>query len=184
MKMNLMIAIALFTATLAAAAPVNVTCATDPLTTSFAIFTTGDDVTVRVIHHNGSSYMPLSRQTITPSDLSGLQQKAAALEPLGDQYDLHIKASNCRLTSDKLVDCHGPIDQTVSGRKFTWLYVTTSKITTVSPVLSEPSVRTAVDVDFTMDGKDYDFGMEYEAGACVETSGSAAGRPHSIPTNP
>ena len=46
---------------LAFAVPVNLTCTTDPLTTSVAIFTQRSDITFRVINHNGTDYIPLAR---------------------------------------------------------------------------------------------------------------------------
>jgi hypothetical protein len=157
----------------AKADPVNLTCTTDPLSTSIAVFTAGTDVTVRVIHAFGTDYMPLSHATITPHDLPALQQKAADLARLGAQYDIHIDSSQCKIDGQKLVSCAGGIDQTVNGRHLTYLFLGTSNTTTVSPLYPDPFQQTWVDVSITMDGKDYDFGMDYPPSGCASTSGSS-----------
>ena len=79
------------------AAPANFTCATDPLSTSAVVFTNGADVTIRIVHHNGTMYMPIASATVTPSDLKILEQKAQDLAQLGATYDLHIDAVGCTI---------------------------------------------------------------------------------------
>ncbi|MGZ3651898.1 MAG: hypothetical protein ACXVB9_16355 [Bdellovibrionota bacterium] len=154
----------------AKADPVNVTCTTEPLTTSLVVFTKGADVTVRVIHHNGTDHMPLSTRNVTPSDLSRLTQKANDLKQLGSQYDIHLDSSHCALSAQKLIDCHGAIDETVEGHRLTWLSLDSSKITAVSPLYPLAVNQISMNLAFTMDGKDYDFAAGFDARNCVDTS--------------
>jgi hypothetical protein len=85
--LNWVIAPSVWLPSLAFAVPVNLTCTTAPLTTSVAIFTRGSDITFRVINHNGTDYIPIARNNVTPNDLTKLAQKAKDLVQLGAQYD-------------------------------------------------------------------------------------------------
>ena len=157
----------------AKADPVNITCTTDPLTTSLAIFTVGTDVTVRVIHHNGVDFIPLSQTNFTPRDLAGLVQKAKALQQLGAQYDIHISSDQCRINNQKLISCHGSIDQSINGQKISYFSLDTSSVSTLSPLYPNPTLRTTVTLALTMDGKDYEFGVNFSENRCVDTSRSS-----------
>jgi hypothetical protein len=153
----------------AKATPINLTCTTNPLTTSLAIFTTGIDVTVRVINHNGVDFIPISQTTVTPHDLIRLSQKAKILQKLGAQYDIHIDSSRCSL-SQKLINCYGPIDQTINGEKISYFTLDTSTLTTKSVLSPTQDVQTVAHFSMTIDGADYDFAMNYDTKNCVNTA--------------
>jgi hypothetical protein len=167
--LNWVIAPSVLLPSLAFAVPVNLTCTTDPLTTSVAIFTRGSDITFRVINHNGTDYIPLASNNVTPNDLTKLAQKAKDLVQLGAQYDIHLDVSRCSVNGQKLVDCYGPVQQTINGHKLNWFSLDTAKTTTVSALGSTPLERTTLNLSITMDGKDYDFNMDYDANSCVDT---------------
>jgi hypothetical protein len=155
----------------AKADPVNMTCATDPLTSSIVVFTTGADVTVRVIHHNGTDYLPLASSNITPHDLPALAQKAKILQQLGAQYDLHLKSNQCTINSQKLVSCYGETNQTLNGHKLSYFTFDTSSVSTLSTLYPDPNLNTVANLTITVDGTDYAFGVGYSPKDCIDTSG-------------
>jgi hypothetical protein len=152
----------------------NMTCTTDPMTTSVVVFTTGTDTTVRVINHNGVDYLPLSQSIITPHDLAGLVAKATVLKKLGAQYDIHLNSSQCSVNSQKLVSCYGAINQTINGEKITYFSLDTELVSTLSTFSTTPNVQTVATLTLTIGGNDYDFAMDYNAGQCTDPTILAA----------
>jgi hypothetical protein len=169
------ILVVLFFGVVAQSEPVNITCMTTPATTSVVVYTTGEDVTVRVIHSNGLDSIPLSRSGVTPKDLASFQKKAAALQQLGEKYDIHLDSSQCTIGEQKTVSCNGSIDQTINGHKLSYLAFDTSDVMTVSQLFEEPLIQTAVNMLIELDGVTYGFGIDYAAGTCVDTSITQSG---------
>lgn len=154
----------------AAADAINFTCTTDPLTTSFSIFSTDSGVTARVIHHNGTAHMPIAKSVdlITPADLPRLQKVAVILAELGDQYDIQFKESDCTLGADHLIDCAGVANQVINGHKITDVEFYTSNTTYFTTLTPTPYPQTWMNVDMTIDGKDYKFNVAYNAKGCFD----------------
>ena len=82
MKKMLILASLLMSSSLMAT-PVNMLCITEYPTTSFVAMTEGDTINVRLFHHNGTQFMPIWSNVITPNDLPMLNEVASVLSDLG-----------------------------------------------------------------------------------------------------
>ena len=73
--------------------------------TSFVVETSGDRVTLKMIHHNTTAYMPIHDGIITPSDFNYLQQKADRLVKMGDFVEVSWPKKNCEIFGENLAGC-------------------------------------------------------------------------------
>ncbi len=111
MRLLPLLALALLPLTLASAfaeeenAAVDFRCVTSTPTTSFIAKTTGDEVRLTVIHHNGVKYMPIHQGIVVPADFPLLQKKAEVMQKLGDRIELVFEKKHCKKYGDKLFGC-------------------------------------------------------------------------------
>lgn len=145
------------------AAAINMACVTEFPTTSFIAETEGDELVVKVIHHNGVGYMPLHGGVITPNDLALLSKKAETLGRLGDFYTLRWKSEKCSLIGSFL-SCYGGEDTQVGDAKVSpWALYTSSKRSESNiGVFENMEVGLMLDID----GKTESFEMKYEKSEC------------------
>lgn len=85
--------------------PVNFRCITSMPTTSFLAATSGEEVRLTVIHHNGVKYMPIHRGIVVPADFPLLQKKAEVMQKLGDRFEMVFEKKNSRHYGAKLYGC-------------------------------------------------------------------------------
>lgn len=147
----------------ALSAPINMACVTEFPTTSFIAETEGEDLVVKVIHHNGVGYMPLHGGVITPNDLAVLSTKAENLKRLGDFYTLRWKSNKCTLIGTFL-SCYGGEDIQINDAKVSpWaLYTSAQRSESNLGVFENMEVGLMLDID----GKTESFSMKYEKSEC------------------
>lgn len=98
--------------------PIHLTCVTEFPTTSFLIEQKGEEVVARVIHHNGMKYQPLWSSTITPNDLSMLEERASVMNKLSTDMSFRWPRKNCVKHGEFRFECFGTSDvQTINGLK-------------------------------------------------------------------
>lgn len=164
---SLFFSAAVFSAQSAFCDAIRMTCITEPFTTSVVVFPEGTKTTIRVIHHNGTEYMPLTSASVTPHDLANLAMASDELKKLGSQYELHLDPSKCRLVRNTLVDCYGEANDVINGNRVSWISLQTSKTTQESPLLATPLHKILVNLSMTVNGKAFDFAMSYNPKNCV-----------------
>lgn len=86
-------------------APVDFRCVTSNPTTSFIARTTGEEVRLTIIHHNGVKYMPIHQGIVVPADFPLLQKKAEVMQKLGDRVEMVFEKKNCKKYGDTLFSC-------------------------------------------------------------------------------
>ncbi len=97
-----------FTTQSFAAEPIiDVACVTETPTTSFFLVEKNGQVDVRVMHHNGSAYIPFRSSLITPSDIPVLSKQAALLAKLGDTWEFTFKRADCQVDAPLFFQCLG-----------------------------------------------------------------------------
>lgn len=129
--------IKIFLLTLAAAfsAPVkmpaksdlNLQCITSMPTSSFYLRTEDQDVVLKVVHHNGTDYMPIHEGVVVPHDFPFLKDRASLLMPLGDQVEFKFPRKKCVTYGTGLIRCSGGERKTVNGVDMEALSFYTSK---------------------------------------------------------
>lgn len=161
--MKLLISALILISTQALAAPINMACVTEFPTTSFVAETDGDDLVVKVIHHNGVGYMPLHGGVVTPNDLAVLSRKAENLGRLGDFYTLRWKSAKCGLIGSFL-SCYGGEDTQIGDAKVSpWaLYTSAHRSESNLGVFESMEVGLMLDIDGTTES----FSMKYEKNEC------------------
>lgn len=160
----------LFLATNAIAA-INMGCVTEIPTTSFVAMTDGDDVVIRLIHHNGPKYMPIWGNIITPNDLPTIQEAANDLYDLGSVLDFRMPQKACESLDGMLINCFGtqpPVE--IGGHKVSLWAVHTSEVTERSFAGEFAYVKTSMALD--IDGKTYHVPMKYSDYECFKDSSS------------
>lgn len=71
-------------------------CATDHLTTSFALIESESSFELQVMHHNGVEFMPIHNGLITGYDLKLLNEKADLFQKMGMRFTLNFAKSDCQ----------------------------------------------------------------------------------------
>lgn len=72
-------------------------CATDHLTTSYAMIEHDDHFELQGWHHNGTAFMPIHQGLITTTDLVTLSEDAKVFAPMGERYALKFSKSQCQV---------------------------------------------------------------------------------------
>lgn len=85
--------------------PVSFRCVTSPPTTSFVADTTGEEVKLTIVHHNGTQYMPIHQGIVVPADFPLLQKKSEVMQKLGERVEMVFEKKNCKKYGDKLYSC-------------------------------------------------------------------------------
>ena len=73
----------------------NMKCVTEFPTTSYLAKTEGEIVTVEMIHHNGTRFMPVYSGNVTPDDIPEITKRSELLQKLGERVEVTFKKENC-----------------------------------------------------------------------------------------
>ena len=140
-------------------------CMTEFPTTSIIAEKAGDEMVVRVIHHNGFKYMPLHSGIITPNDLPTMAKKAKDFEKLGNLYEFRWDMSKCERTDNEIFSCHGGKDTVIEGTPVNPFSIYTQRITSES----DAGTFTKIHVGFliSIDKSSQSFSMGYENYECA-----------------
>lgn len=167
MKKIFALAALVFTQVSFAATPINMACVTEFPTTSFIAYTEGEDVTVRIIHHNGPKYMPIWSSIITPNDLPTINEAAQALYDLGSLLEFKMPAKACERIDGKLINCFGtqpPVD--INGHKVSLWALHTMETNERSFAGEFSWINSSVALE--VDGKTFHVPMRYASYECFE----------------
>lgn len=86
---------------------VDVICVSEYPSTSFIVKQDGDQIRVRVLHHNGARYAPFTESLLTPNDLPVIQERAGFIEKLGDDWEFSLPRSTCEVSGPMFFQCVG-----------------------------------------------------------------------------
>lgn len=167
--MKKLMAIALLLVTTNAFSAINMGCVTEIPTTSFVAMTEGDDVIIRLIHHNGPKYMPIWGNIITPNDLPVIQEAANALYDLGSFLEFKMPKTACAQMDGMLINCFGTTPtQEIGGHTVSLWAVHTAESVERSFAGEFSNVRTSLALD--IDGKSFHVPMKYSDYECFKDS--------------
>lgn len=147
---------------------IQMSCVTQFPTTSYLVESRGEELVVRVIHHNGSKYAPAISGIFTPSDLPILAKRAALAEKMADDMTFRWPLKNCKKHEGMRFECYGT-DDVQEGRdkaKIAPFALYTTKLTQDGPggKYDYLDVTLTFDVDSERDGS---IEMRYADGECV-----------------
>lgn len=135
----------------AAEEPLALTCVTEFPTTSFVVWTEGESVKARVIHHNGSGYAPAIVGTFTPNDLPILAERAALVKKMKPDMTFTWPRAKCKKLGEMVLQCFGTDDvqEGEGGARFApfALYSTAKEEFGIAGRLRSHSVTLTFDVD-------------------------------------
>ncbi len=101
----------------AQAGELDLVCVTEFPTTSFVIKEGPEKLNIRVIHHNGTKYMPIWEGIVVPNDIEQIQMAAETLQKLGNELDFEWNKKNCNKDEGLLSCTGGAVDFEVGGLK-------------------------------------------------------------------
>lgn len=158
----------------AGAEPINLVCTTESLTTSFVAKTEGDQLLVRVIHHNGSQYAPAINGVYTPHDLPILAEQAKAVLKMKRVMDFHWPMKNCKRHDDLRFECFATddVEEGEGGAKFSPFAFYSTKL--VQDGIAGRYEQLELRLSFRVDGVDSAVQMPYYLEGCV--AGAAAAK--------
>lgn len=139
-------------------------CATDHLTTSYAMIEHDDHFELQAWHHNGMAFMPLHQGLITITDLDTLKIDAKVISPIGERYVLKFEKSECRQTANDW-SCIRAKPTTINALMVNNLGFKAYEQTTTTRTSSFKSYVLRLSVELT--GIVYNLPMEYSAHNCV-----------------
>ncbi|MGE3260323.1 MAG: hypothetical protein AB7K68_00950 [Bacteriovoracia bacterium] len=84
-------------------------------TTSFMLEDRGEEMVLKVLHHNGTAYMPIHEGIIVPNDMAYLERKAKTLPLLGTETEFRFPRSRCKTFGEGLISCAGGERRTIGG---------------------------------------------------------------------
>jgi hypothetical protein len=160
-----------------AAAPIRLTCVTDPPSTSFGVDTEGDTVAAALVFHYGPLYAPAINGVFTPHDLGILAERAELVKKLKDITVFHWPLQRCKSHDPYRFECFGTDDaQDGRGgekiRPFA-LYTTRSE----EDGIAGKHTYIKVTLSFDVDGKgDPSVAMDYPIGDCAAAPGAGIDR--------
>jgi len=141
-------------------------CTTDYPTTSFIVRTDKDEVTVRMINHNGMKYTPAIAGVFTPNDLKILTERADLVQRLNADMEFRFVRSSCEKGPGYAFWCLGVKEpQIVNGAKVESRYVSVVKTTTEGA--GYKVVTYAFRLSLSIDGKDVPIEMPYHEQECA-----------------
>jgi hypothetical protein len=148
-------------------------CVTEAPTTSFLVEQDKDTVKVRVIHHNGVQYAPITNSLITPNDLELLKSQAGLIQSLGDDWSFQWKRSGCNADRSDFFQCVGEAEDVVlnSVKVHPWaLTVTDVQETTMWGTYRKKNLS----LRFSVEKKGYQMNvqvtMDFQKGDCVSSA--------------
>lgn len=147
--------------------PVNMACITEYPTTSFVALTENDTINFRLIHHNGTKYMPVWNNVITPNDISIISEAANLLGDLGPELNFTMPEKSCEVMDGMLINCFGssPVVE-MNGHKVSLWAVHTKEVTESSFAGTYDYVVTSMALD--IDGKTLHVPMKYGNNECFK----------------
>ena len=157
----------IFTTSFGLADDLFVQCMTQYPSTSFSIETSGDTVTMSVLHHNGIGYAPFWNSLIVPSDITKLQERANLVMKLAPELSATWKKSACKLLNgNKHFICMGATDKIKSNG------IDIDPWAVYSSTHSESSFagdyeHTEVAFRFYVNNEANQFVMKYQPGDCL-----------------
>lgn len=89
---------------------IEMSCVSQFPTTSYLVESRGEELVVRVIHHNGTKYAPAISGIYTPNDLPILAKRAALVEKMADDMTFRWPLKNCKKHEGMRVECFGTDD--------------------------------------------------------------------------
>jgi hypothetical protein len=104
-------------------------CKTKQPTTSFALTEDGEDVVLKVTHHNGVGYMPIHEGIIVPNDIGYLKHKADVMTRLGPVQEFRFPKKKCIQYSPGVMACRSGERRDIDGMDVEALHFLTSKDT-------------------------------------------------------
>lgn len=147
---------------------IQMSCVTAFPTTSYLVESQGEELVVRVIHHNGSKYAPAISGIFTPSDLPILAKRAALVEKMADDMTFRWPLKNCKKHEGMRFECYGT-DDVQEGKekaKIAPFALYTSKLSHDGPGGKFETVD--VTMSFDVNGeRDASIEMRYYDGECV-----------------
>lgn len=172
MKKILGLCLLLISNTIWASSPINMACVTEFPTTSFVAFTEGEELTIRVIHHNGVKFMPIWNGIITPNDLPTITEAANALYDLGNLLEFKIPVSDCEKMDGTLMNCFSSRPATeINGHLVRLWSVYT--LESVEKSFAGEFAWTYTSVGLDVDGKSFYIPMRYASGECFQSLNSS-----------
>lgn len=167
MKLPALIFSLLFTTNLLAKS-INMACVTELPTTSLVALTEGDNLKIRLIHHNGVKYMPVWSNIITPNDIPTITETANILSELGDTMEFNIPVKVCEV-DELMMNCFGKSEiQEINGHKVNLWSVYTKLEAEKSFAGEFNSIWSNLSID--VDGKSYSIPMKYSEDECFKGS--------------
>jgi len=161
----------IFTAGFLQAAPpeanISLICVTEFPSTTFEANQIGDEVHMRVIHHNGAKYAPFHNTLVTPNDIEFLKRRAQVIEKLGDQWNFKWRRSGCNADTPLFFQCVGEAhDFEINGIKIHPWSITVSDVEEKSTwgKFKSKNIR----LNFSIEQQSYYVTMNYQPNECVE----------------
>lgn len=160
------------TSALAAEAPINMICVTEIPTSTFEAKENGNNVHIRLIHHNGTKFAPISKAILTPNDLEPLQKRAEMILKLGNKWEFDWDRSGCNADEPMFFQCVGGAkDFEINGVKIHPWAFSVSELTekTIWGTYQQKNVSLRFDIDKVQ----YEITMDYQPGECVQLQGNS-----------
>lgn len=151
----------------ALATPVNMACITEFPTTTFIALTEGETINFRLVHHNGTKYMPIWNNVITPHDISVIAEAGKVLSDLGPDISFDMPQDSCEVQDGFLINCFGSSPTVEMGGHQVRMWAAYTKETqdvSFAGVYSYVTTNITLDVD----GKSYHIPMRYESRECFK----------------
>ncbi len=141
-------------------------CVTEWPTTSVYASTVGDELVVKVFHHNGEGYLPLYTGIITPNDLPKMQLKADLLMKLGRLYEFRYDLKNCTRVNEDIMSCIHGKETELNGIKYQPFSMYTKRISHEYDRGSYEQIEVAFLLVFN--GESQHFSMQYMKDECFQ----------------
>ncbi len=148
--------------------PFNFQCVTDTPSTSFLFSEDGDHFKVELIHHRGTLYAPFANRLIVPNDMGDLLDAAEVAKNTGDDIEMRWDKSGCKRLNNEVFSCVGGGESLTSAKKQIkpWA-ISRTLVTTLSS--TGESKKYTVNVSYDIQGKSFDYMMDYQLNECVVT---------------
>ena len=148
--------------------PFNFQCVTNTPSTSFLFSEDGDHFKVELIHHKGTLYAPFAQRLIIPNDMADLLDAAEVAKNTGDDIEMRWDKSGCKRLNNEIFSCVGGGESLTSAKKQIkpWR-ISRDLVTTLSS--SGEIKKYTVSLSYDVQGKSYDYMMDYQLSECVVT---------------
>lgn len=166
MKSLVFFCLSLFSLAAQSAEKMDMTCVTEFPTTSFVIRELNDKVTLQILNHNGSVYMPIFDGLATPNDMSQLVSKANLLRKLPSIMTFEWPREKCEIQDEMIQGCMGSTttqelnDVEVSA----WAF---SSAWSVDKTVYGKFNSRKVTLNLTVEGQSHSIPMKYQEEECA-----------------